>query len=283
MHEPRNIKNHQRRRNRFKKTPGGGEGTLIELIGYDSCPDFQETTVYVTNYNKIITNQLNQRSFSPKKTGSVNIKLQTSNFKLFPLDLNTIAERMIAPSKLQKLINRVALYDDSAAYKELFLLYHARLISFSFSITKSKESAEEVVSDVFLKIWTKRTSLTRVNNFHLYIYIITKNISINYLVKQKREQSFSFDDTLVEFKSIYPDPEQSMITSETFRRVHLAIQALPPKCQLIFKLVKEDGLKYREVAELLELSLKTIENQMTIALKKISQAIPFGISRSSLN
>jgi RNA polymerase sigma-70 factor (family 1) len=190
---------------------------------------------------------------------------------------------MIAPSKLQKLINRVAIYDDAAAYKELFLLYHARLISFSFSITKSKESAEEVVSDVFLKIWTKRTSLTRVNNFHLYIYIITKNISINYLVKQKREQSFSFDDSLVEFKSIYPDPEQSMITSETFRRVHLAIQALPPKCQLIFKLVKEDGLKYREVAELLELSLKTIENQMTIALKKISQAIPFGISRSSLN
>jgi hypothetical protein len=84
MHERRNIKNHQRRRNRFKKTPGGGEGTLIELIGYDSCPDFQETTVYVTNYNKIITNQLNQRSFCPKKTGSVNIKLQTSNFKLIP-------------------------------------------------------------------------------------------------------------------------------------------------------------------------------------------------------
>jgi RNA polymerase sigma-70 factor (family 1) len=190
---------------------------------------------------------------------------------------------MIAAPQLQKLINRIALYDDAVAYKELFLLYHPRLISFSFSITKSKESAEEVVSDVFLKIWTKRSSLTRVTNFHLYIYIITKNFSINYLLKQKREHTFSFDDTFVEFKSLYPDPEQTMITAEMFRRVHLAIQSLPPKCQLIFKLVKEDGLKYREVAELLDLSVKTVENQMTIALKKIGQAMPFGIPKSSLN
>jgi RNA polymerase sigma factor (sigma-70 family) len=139
------------------------------------------------------------------------------------------------------------------------------------------------VSDVFLKIWTKRNSLTTVANFHLYIYIITKNLSINYLLKQKREPSFSFDDTVVEFRSIYLDPEQIMISAEMLKRVQLARKGLPPKCQLIFKLVKEDGLKYREVAELLDLSLKTVENQMTIALKKIAQSIPFHIPKTSLN
>jgi RNA polymerase sigma-70 factor (family 1) len=190
---------------------------------------------------------------------------------------------MIPASQLQKLINRIALYDDAAAYKELFLLYHARLVSFSLSITRSKESAEEVVSDVFLKIWTKRTSLTRVGNFHLYIYIITKNLSINSYLKQKREKNFSFDDSIVELKSIYLDPEQMMISAEMLRRVRFAIQSLPPKCQFIFKLVKEDGLKYREVAELLDLSPKTVENQMTIALKKIAQCIPFHIPKTSLN
>ena len=87
----------------------------------------------------------------------------------------------------------------------------------------------------------------------------------------------------MEFRSIYLDPEQLMITSEMFRRVKEAIGELPPRCQLIFKLIKEDGLKYREVAELLGLSLKTIENQMTIALKKIGHSIEFDIPKASLN
>ena len=81
---------------------------------------------------------------------------------------------MIDTSLLQKLVTRIALYDDAIAYKELFLLYHPRLVSFCSSITRTKESAEEVVSDVFLKIWLNRNSLTRIENFHLYIYIITK-------------------------------------------------------------------------------------------------------------
>jgi RNA polymerase sigma-70 factor (ECF subfamily) len=190
---------------------------------------------------------------------------------------------MIAASQLQKLITGIAVYDDALAYRELFLQYHARLVHFSSLITRSRESAEEVVSDVFLKIWTGRKNLARVENFHLYIYVITKNLSINRLLRQKKEKSFSLDETQVEFRSIYMDPEQLMITSEMFRRVKEAIDELPPKCQLIFKLIKEDGLKYREVAELLGLSQKTIENQMTIALKKIGHSIQFDMPRASLN
>ena len=67
------------------------------------------------------------------------------------------------------------------------------------------------------------------------------------------------------------------------KRLHYAINELPPKCRLIFKLVKEDGLKYREVAELLNLSVKTIENQMTIALRKIGQSVQFDFSKISCN
>jgi len=190
---------------------------------------------------------------------------------------------MIAQTLLNKLLSRIALYDDAIAYKELFSLYHARLIHFSSLITHSKQSAEEVVSDVFLKIWTNRTTLTRVENFHLYIYVITKNLSINCLEKQKRDKSFSLDETVVEFKSIYLDPEQLMITAEMYKGLLLAINELPPKCRLIFKLVKEDGLKYREVAELLNLSQKTIENQMTIALRRIGQSVKLDIYKITAN
>lgn len=91
--------------------------------------------------------------------------------------------------------------------------------------------------------------------------------------KQKRTKTFSLDDVHTEFRSIYFDPEQLLITAEMFKRVCAAIQNLPPKCRLIFKLIKEDGLSYKEAAELLHLSVKTIENQMTIALRKLGDAV----------
>ena len=190
---------------------------------------------------------------------------------------------MIAASLLRKLTDKIALYDDAIAYKELFLLYHQRLVQFSMTITHSKESAEEVVSDVFLKIWTARNTLTRIENFHLYIYIITKNLSINRYLKEKKESSFSLDEIVVNIKSVCADPEQLLITSEALKQIQKAIESLPPRCRLIFKLIKEDGLKYKEVAELLNLSVKTVENQMAISFKKISEAIRFDFSKTFLN
>jgi RNA polymerase sigma-70 factor (family 1) len=187
---------------------------------------------------------------------------------------------MVDTALLRELISAIATKGDSAAYKELFLLYHKRLVSFSSTITHSKESAEEVVSDVFMKLWTNRKALAVVENFHLYIYIITKNLSINRVLKEKKQESFSLDETAVSVKNVYADPEQLLITAEMQKRITAAIQQLPRKCQLIFKLIREDGLKYKEVAELLNLSLKTVENQMTIALKKISESIRFDLSKT---
>ena len=97
---------------------------------------------------------------------------------------------MVDTALLRKLITAIAYKDDSAAYKDLFLLYHKRLVSFSSTITHSKESAEEVVSDVFMKLWTNRKALAAVENFHLYVYIITKNLSINSILKEKGKNLF---------------------------------------------------------------------------------------------
>lgn len=187
---------------------------------------------------------------------------------------------MIAATALSELVEKISARDDLAAYKKLFIHYHHRLTQFSLTITGNKESAEEVVSDVFIKIWNNRKTLDRIENLHLYLYVSTKNLSINYLQKQNRHRSFSLDESHVELSSIYFDPEQMMITAEMFRRLNLAIQELPPKCRLIFKLIKEDGLSYKDVALLLQLSPKTIENQMTIALKKIGHSISFDIKKA---
>ncbi|HEY0677804.1 MAG TPA: RNA polymerase sigma-70 factor [Chitinophagaceae bacterium] len=187
---------------------------------------------------------------------------------------------MIKTALIDELIVSIARNDDSTAYKQLFQLYYERLRQFALSLTRSKESAEEVVSDVFLKIWIKRKSLLKINNKHLYLYICTRNMSLNRIAKEKRNSSFSLDDCLVEVRSIYYDPEQLMITAEMVRRIQSAINQLPPKCRLIFKMIKEDDLKYKEVAELLSISHKTVENQMTIALRKIDRSIHFDPIRS---
>jgi RNA polymerase sigma-70 factor (ECF subfamily) len=176
---------------------------------------------------------------------------------------------------IKDLVCKVALNGDPLAYKKLFLFYYPRLLSFSYGFTHCKEASEEVVSDVFMNIWCNREKLLRVGNFNLYIYVSTKNLSLNCVEKQKRDKTFSLDDVLIEFKSIYYDPEQLMISAEMFKRICSAIQTLPPKCRLIFKLIKEDGLSYKEVAQLLHLSVKTIENQMTIALRKMGDAVAF--------
>ena len=70
-----------------------------------------------------------------------------------------------------------------------------------------------------------------------------------------------------------PGPQDLMITAEMMQRMHKAIEALPPRCKMIFKLIREDGLKYKEVAEILNISVNTIDAQMAIAVKRICMAL----------
>jgi RNA polymerase sigma-70 factor (ECF subfamily) len=184
---------------------------------------------------------------------------------------------MLASPQIQELQQRIALYDDQSAYKELFADFYKPLLQFACSYVRSPEIAEEVVSDVFIKVWKKRSGLVRIHNLKLYLFISTKNRALNYLRSQKK-LFLQPEQYQVQLESIWFNPEKLMLTAEMMNRVQKAINDLPPRCRLIFKLIKEDGLKYREVAELLNLSLKTIENQMTTAIRKIGLAIHFDIS-----
>lgn len=173
--------------------------------------------------------------------------------------------------KIRLLLSAIAFTNDQAAYKELFLLLHSRLKQFAYSILKSQEEAEELVSDLFIKVWEKRNQLTTIESPLLYFYTSAKNLAFNRISKQKRQPSLPPEEWLVQLNSIYFDPEQLMMTEEMMRQIRQAINNLPPRCRVIFKLVKEDGLKYREVAELLQLSIKTVEAQMAIALRRLGK------------
>jgi RNA polymerase sigma-70 factor (family 1) len=178
---------------------------------------------------------------------------------------------------IKRLLSAIALNNDQVSYKELFILLHSRLKQFAYSLLKSSEEAEELVSDVFIRIWEKREQLLIIESPLLYFYTTTKNLALNRLNKQKRVQNQSPEEWLVQLNSIYFDPEQLMMTEEMVRQIRQAVNNLPPRCRLIFKLVKEDGLKYREVAELLHLSVKTIEAQMAIALRRLGKCMQLEI------
>lgn len=184
-----------------------------------------------------------------------------------------IASHMRNVENIVELQRRIALYEDEPAYKEIFFLYYTPLIKFAETFVHDRQSAEEIVSDVMMKIWEKRKDIQSISNLRVYLYVSTKNASLNFLAKQKKVEILSIEHLNLDFQSADLNPEQLMITAEMVRRINNAVNQLPPRCKLVFKLVKEDGLPYKEVADILDISIKTIDNQLAIALRKISEAI----------
>jgi RNA polymerase sigma-70 factor (ECF subfamily) len=162
--------------------------------------------------------------------------------------------------------------EDQTAFREIFDHYFPGLLSFAYSIVKDNHQAEEIVGDVFYKVWLNKTALPSINNFTQYLYTATKNTSLNYLsgkANAVKKNSILVEDLGNEFDSHYYSFNDTLVNRENLISINNAINLLPPKCKLIFRLVKDEGLKYAEVAQLLNISVKAVERQMTIALKKI--------------
>ena len=166
------------------------------------------------------------------------------------------------------------LENDETALAELYKLYYQKLIFFAKSILRTKELAEEVVEDVFIKLWCNRQQITEIKNLNIYLYTAVKNTSLNRLSQQAKQLvSAPFDFLDIELDNELANPQELMITAEMMNKMRHAIDTLPPRCKMIFRLVREDGLKYKEVAEILNISVNTIDVQMAIAVKKICAAL----------
>lgn len=177
---------------------------------------------------------------------------------------------------IHKLQMRIALSEDMQAYKELYTLMYPNLHRFCYSFTKSKEVSEEVVSDVFIKLWQIRSQLSSINNLRVYLYRITKNLSLNYLAQASRNPANQSEHIDIESVVDFRDPEDLYISKETIQKIKSLIQELPLQCKVIFILVREHGLTYNDVADILNISVFTVRNQLVIATKKITEALRSG-------
>jgi len=160
------------------------------------------------------------------------------------------------------------------AFTQLYLHFGKRLILFGVSLVRSREIAEELVEDVFVKLWANRQHITEIENLTVYLYVAVKNKALNKLSQKASElvsAPFDYLDTSID--GFAADPYDLLITTEMMARMRQVVDTLPPRCKMIFKLIREDGLKYKEVAEILNISVNTIDVQMAIAVKKICAAL----------
>ena len=174
---------------------------------------------------------------------------------------------------IKKLLKKISFEEDERSFKRLFDLFAGRLYQFSFSFVKSKSVAEEVVSDVFLKVWINRSELVNIQNIKAYLFKSTYNTSLNYLDEMKRKNAVSLDDLEVDLGVDLICPETELINKELKSIIEQSIEDLPPRCKMIYKLAKVEQMKYKDIGELLDISVKTINHQLSIALKKIGETI----------
>jgi len=168
----------------------------------------------------------------------------------------------------EELLRRIK-QDDSMALKVLFQRYYSTLCRFAFRFVNITHLAEEVVSDVFLNVWLRKKNIEIRTNLRTYLFTAVRNQSLNYL----KHNTFSFEDIeTVDEKNVISElhPHAHMIYEELKDNVDALLKQLPEKRQIIFKMNRIDGLSYKEIAEILSISVNTVQNQMVAAVKFIS-------------
>lgn len=153
------------------------------------------------------------------------------------------------------------------AFRQLFYTYHQPLAMHVFRLTQSVELAEEIVQDVFLKIWTNRETLTEVRNFRAYLFVVSKNQTLNALRKlaKERDNKKAYEK---EAAILYYNKESEK-DSDYYNLIDQAIGQLPPQQQKVYCLSRHNCLKYQEIAQQLNISRETVKKYMQLAIASI--------------
>lgn len=162
-------------------------------------------------------------------------------------------------------------HGNEEAFKILFQNYYASLCYFANQYVKEDHAAEEIVQEVFLKIWEKRKIIKIETSVKQYLYKSVRNSSLNFIQHNKVKNQYAMD--IIENFKQEIDPTKYYLEVGLAEKIEESINSLPEKRKEIFRLCKEDGLKYKEIAEKLKISVKTVEAQMGLALKSLREKL----------
>ena len=155
--------------------------------------------------------------------------------------------------------------DDVKAFEILFRRYYAYLCSYAFKTVRDSANAEELVQEFFVRLWEKREQLSIDTSVKNYFFRSIRNQCINAIQHDKIKAKYAqkiIAETEIDFSV-----EDSFVELELSEKINESIQSLPEKRREIFRLSREEGLKYREIAEKMNISVKTVETQMSLAIK----------------
>lgn len=163
---------------------------------------------------------------------------------------------------------------DEYAFEMLFREYYQQLTRFCWRYVKSKAVAEEIVQDVYSDIWENREELSLVGCMRPYLYKVVRNRSLNHL--KHEEVKSRYDRQWMDQKETpmikYRDDHREQQIREAINK---AIEELPPRSKMTYKLHRHDGLTYEEIAEVMGVSVKTVESQMTRTLKILRERLAY--------
>lgn len=169
--------------------------------------------------------------------------------------------------------HRVCFDDDVKAFESFYYLLYGPLVKFSMMYIHQREEAEEIVTDVFVKTWTNRNNLQHIQRPDTYLFVAVKNQSLNYLKKYSSIHVVPVEDSDDVNLIDTSNPQLQLEKKELHFFLDQSINALPQQCRIIFRLIKEDGLKYKEVAEILNISPRTVQTQLVRAMHKLTVSL----------
>ncbi|UNY98441.1 RNA polymerase sigma-70 factor [Zhouia spongiae] len=158
------------------------------------------------------------------------------------------------------------------AYRNIFLKYYKVILAYLIKLTGDLLLSEDLTQSVFLKLWTKRKSINVHTSLKQYLFSTAYNSFMDHYRSREREKNMH-SDYLITSETFQEEHDHTGLKrlEDDLNRLRGLIDALPPKCKEIFLLSKQEGLKYKEIAEKLNVSLKTVESQMYIAMKKLRE------------
>jgi RNA polymerase sigma-70 factor (family 1) len=165
------------------------------------------------------------------------------------------------------------LLGNTKAFEDLYRLFFARLFNFAMLYVHKKEIAEEIVNDIMVKIWNKREELNRIQNLETYLFVAIRNHCLNHLAQYSNYHVMLEPETSRAEIVNLNNPEREMEWKEIYARLNKAIDELPDQCRTVFKLIKEEGFRYKQVAEILGISPRTVETQLFRAIRKLDRVI----------
>jgi len=176
-------------------------------------------------------------------------------------------------SAIEALIMKVIENDDYEAFEILFRKMYTPLCQFCIRFVKSPEVAEELVSDVFFSIWKNRNRLI-VSSPKAYLFTSVRNKGFDHLRKVKKMVHCNLENA-THLPADVADSQEILILHELTTSLERSVAKLPKQCRLIYELSRDQGLKYKEIAVILRVSVKTVETQMGRALKHLRHSLPF--------